>query len=315
MKIIKLIVGFGLGGFLGMLLFMTIEMVFDTKIDPFIIGFFTLSIAGNSASLAIKHFWKVIGVSLVFFIFLALIKDGDYSINKVNNTVSQNTPIEKVIKQNAEQNTSETTQALIVGDTYLEKGGFLLLGIFIAYVLSYIKGFARLMDDVLGGWIFFGSIPVFGYYVYVIEGVSFWSVMHFIGLIAYVSILILAGIGFNFESSSEAENNSDSNPIPISEPIAEQKKRCIGCDAEMLLNSASNLCAVCVNDMINEQNKDTNFYVTCVNCHTKHENPEGTICSNCGKDMNNKDTNIKCNNCGLEYDNSESSCPYCGNSN
>lgn len=64
---------------------------------------------------------------------------------------------------------------------------------------------------------------------------------------------------------------------------------------------------------IEEQfSEPTVFYVNCINCNTKYENPSSSLCANCGKSLYEKDNSIKCKSCGGEYDPEETNCPICG---
>ena len=111
--------------------------------------------------------------------------------------------------------------------------------------------------------------------------------------------------------------------------IKDTNKMCVNCGCEY--ENTEKSCPFCSSDSdpelkpIREQppkkKKTTpvptsdDFYVKCVNCGTTHTNPVDSLCSNCGKNMNIKDTNKMCDNCRCEYENTEKSCPYCGKSN
>lgn len=181
--------------------------------------------------------------------------------------------------------TKENSQELTT--ILLQKSIFFLLSVLMAYILSYVKKvFAKFMDKALVERIFLGSIiALVGYFVTYKEGLSFPSILYSI-MIGFFAYFIVFLIETSTESDPEPKPTSASipepEPIPTPEPIIEDPK---------------------------------DFYVTCKNCGKIHKNPIDALCSNCGKNMYKLDTNIKCNNCSNEYENTETFCPYCGNSN
>ena len=267
-------------GFIATAIFSVIlKIAFDFKIDSdvgagigVLFGLFTAGVSSTQG--AKKTFTQV----FLFLFFTAI------SVALLNFLIGLfPEPIVETVKDAA-----SASKNIIKGDTYVQKGAILALGILVAYVLSHIKWFSKFIDDVLGGWIILISIPASGYYVYTIEGFSFWSVVHTLGLIFYVLVVLMASIGFNFDGT-EAESSPEPTPMPIPEPTPTPEP-------------------------VIEQPKDTNVYKTCVNCNTQHTNPTDALCGNCGKDMNVKYADLykQCNNCGSEYENTESSCTICG---
>ncbi len=287
MNFIKGAIGFAAGGFVSLIFIVTIDMLFGSNLSGgtgsnIFIVFFAFVFAG----MAIDNFGKVIGTSVVLFIFLALIKDIDINNEKIVEPINQSVKIEKSLEQtNSTITVVSINQDLLPGDTYLEKIGYLILGMFFAFVLGLFKPF---QNDKLQGSLFIISVPVSGYYVYTIEGLSFMSLIYTIGFCIY-AILTIAILAIDTPTDVEIETKTyptpeptpipEPDPIPTPEPIIEEPK---------------------------------DIYVTCVNCNTKHKNPENDLCNKCTKNMHKLDTNIKCSNCGGEYESDEISCPYCG---
>ncbi|MEA2019286.1 MAG: zinc ribbon domain-containing protein [Campylobacterota bacterium] len=232
---------------------------------------------------------------------------------------------------------SSVGQDLVPGDTYLMKISWLLLGIVIAYVLSFIKSLARFIDNTIGDFLMVAAFPLSIYYVYSIEGVTFWSVMHMLGLIVYVFILILAIVGLEDTPDYPEEeptpepikndtyedcvncgetnvNNTSSLCNYCAENLYVKKENdtyedCVNC-GETNVNNTSSLCNYCAENLYVKKENDT--YEDCVNCGETNVNPTNSLCIHCGKDMYKLDTNIKCSNCGSEFEDTEEACPNCG---
>jgi len=221
-----------------------------------------------------KHGAKYISMFIIYWLIMVIVSYftlqymGEFSI-EINNTIT-------VVSSNND---------LLPGDTYLEKFGYLMLGMFFAFLLGLLKPF---QNSMLHGILIIISIPISGYYVYTIEGLSFMSFVYTIGFCIYALFTITMMTIFT-EDNKEKETTTyptpepapvqEPDPIPAPKPIIEEPK---------------------------------DVYVTCVNCNTEHKNPENDLCNKCTKNMHKLDTNIKCSNCGGEYESDEISCPYCG---
>jgi len=83
MKNIKAIIGFLAGSFVSMIFIMTIDRLFGFSLSGGTGSIiFSVFFAFVFMVIAIDNFWKTIGVSIVLFIFLALVKDINLSSEK-----------------------------------------------------------------------------------------------------------------------------------------------------------------------------------------------------------------------------------------
>ncbi len=148
-------------------------------------------------------------------------------------------------------------------------------------------------------------------------------------------ILFLIGTPFGLANEELIKSRPLPSPVPTPVPTSEDHLvTCVNCGVKHT-NPIKSICHSCGKDMYTKDTgkqckdcgmnfesslticphcvKSDNFYVDCVNCGTTHTNPDDSLCSNCGKNMNVKDIYKKCNSCGGDFENTEKSCPYCGN--